>query len=104
MSVLHALHACTVTRAKALAGSTRGIRDYLYPPFAQLVLSSSGLVYNTTCSIALVFHGHNTYCIAIPICRWLLNTCYARAYLRTMSALMTNYHSVTIIVLLDLLA
>jgi len=53
------LHACTVTHAKALAGSTRGIRDYLYPPFAQLVLGSSGSVYNTTCSIALVFHGHN---------------------------------------------
>ena len=60
MSEPHALHACTVTRAKALAGSTRGIRDYLYPPFAQLVISSSGSVYNTTCSMALVFHGHNT--------------------------------------------
>ena len=59
MSEPHALHACTVTRAKALAVSTRGIRDYLYPPFAQLVISSSGSVYNTTCFIALVFHGHN---------------------------------------------
>ena len=60
MSKPHALHACTVTRAKALAGSTNGIRDYLYPPFAQLVISSSRSVYNTTCFIALVFHSHNS--------------------------------------------
>jgi len=63
MSEPHALHACTVTRAKALAGSTHGIRDYLYPPFAQLVISSSRSVYNTTCFIALVFHGHNSVLI-----------------------------------------
>ena len=61
MSKPHALNACTVIRAKALAGSTHGIRDYLYPPFAQLVISSSRSVYNTTCFIALVFHGHNKY-------------------------------------------
>ena len=41
MSEPHALHACTVTSAKALAGSTHGIRDYFYFIFLIFILHTS---------------------------------------------------------------